>query len=420
MQGRLRTIVLAAALLFSFAVWVIPAQAGTYEERTFIDDWRTWDYTGNKGSHDFNGPWAESGDDGKSNGGHIFAAQSNSCPTDNRCLAIGSTDSFGSGLSIERHADTAGAVKIKFCFEYLRLIEEDDELDLEVQVQGDGGWVTLDTIRLTEGSGGSPIHWERDITGHAAENMGVRFLTSGGDAEGFVLIDTVEIWATVDDTTTTIPPTTTTMPSTSTTTTSTPPGTTTTSQPTGTTTTSQPTETTTTSQPAATTTTTSGPTGTTTTTDPGSTTTTSTPATETTTTTLALGATTTTTTVGSAAVSPAPPDDGAGAGQEPVPLTPGEVADYSSKMSMSLDDSMPMLMVPGMEKADAGDGSTTGRGEGVDRTPTQGLMATFSTSTETLQAHSMSVVLLGILVAWLAVRGLGRSRWGQKGQADVT
>ena len=38
----------------------------------------------------------------------------------------------------------------------------------------------------------------------------------------------------------------------------------------------------------------------------------------------------------------------------------------------------------------------------------QGLSTTFSTVTETLRQDALAMVLLGLLVAWLAVLGLGR------------
>jgi hypothetical protein len=403
MHGRGRGLVLLTVLILSVAVWVIPARAGTYVERSFIDHWRGWDYFGNEGTHDFNGPWQESGDDGKSNSGYIFAAQSNSCPTDNRCLAIGSEDAVSSGLSIQRYADTGGATKVKLGFDYLELFEDADEYGLHVQVKGAGrSWTTVDTISLGAASGGVD-HWEKDITQYAAESMGIRIQTANGSAEGFVLIDAVEIWATIDVTTTTT--TTTTAASTSTTTTTT--------EVPGTTATTEPPTTTTTTQPSATTTTTTQPTGTTTTT-------TTQPTGTTTTTVASTPGTTTTTTPGTAAVAPVPPDQGGGTTEaEKVPLTPEEVADYSSKAGMSLDDAMPMLMVPSGSESDAATEAPNGSEAGTTRTPTEGLMATFSTSAETLQANSVSVVLLGVLIAWLAVRGLGRSRWGRRNAADV-
>ena len=105
---------------------------------------------------------------------------------------------------------------------------------------------------------------------------------------------------------------------------------------------------------------------------------------------------TTTTTIGDGLLGvPDPPDEGGAPEPDPVPLTPEEVDKYSSKASMSLDDAMPALI------------------GGVTRTPTQGLMATFMTSAETLGTDGISVVLLGVLIAWLAVRGLGRSRWAR-------
>jgi hypothetical protein len=105
---------------------------------------------------------------------------------------------------------------------------------------------------------------------------------------------------------------------------------------------------------------------------------------------------TTTTTIGDGLlVVPNPPDEGDAPEPDPVPLTPEEVDEYSSKASMSLDDAMPALM------------------SGITRTPTQGLMATFVTSSETLRTHGISVVLLGVLIAWLGVRGLARSQWAR-------
>jgi hypothetical protein len=113
-----------------------------------------------------------------------------------------------------------------------------------------------------------------------------------------------------------------------------------------------------------------------------------------------------------------PPPDGGDETPEPAvaPLSAEEIVDYSSKAGMFLDDVMPTLKAPDMMTPEGEiDASVQ-----VNRSPTQGLMATFSTSTETLQTHGVSVLLLGLLVAWLSVRGLGRSRWTRKEHIDTT
>lgn len=96
------------------------------------------------------------------------------------------------------------------------------------------------------------------------------------------------------------------------------------------------------------------------------------------------------------------------------PLSPDQVDDYSSKAGMFLNDVMPTLGVPAsMPVSGEVNPSVT-----IDRSPIQGLMATFETSTETFQRHGFSVVLLGLLVAWLSLRGLGRSRWTRGDHVD--
>ena len=377
MQGRGRTLVSVGALLLSMAAWMVPATAGATEDRTFGDHWDTGSYTGNDGTDDFNGPWSEVGDNDNSSTGYVHTYSHAHCPAGKSCLWIGNFNMpFRSGIAARRYANTAGAQAISLSFDYRRWTWEANDLDLLIQVDDGSGWKTVSTIPLPEGHDNSGIHWENDITGYASETMGIRFMMSGNAVEAYILIDTVEVAATfpVAATTTTTSTTTTTVPGTTTTTV---PGTTTTTVP-GTTTTTVP-GTTTTTVPGTTTTTVPG---TTTTTVPGTTTTT------------VPG--TTTTTIGDGLLGvPDPPDEGGAPEPDPVPLTPEEVDKYSSKASMSLDDAMPALI------------------GGVTRTPTQGLMATFMTSAETLGTDGISVVLLGVLIAWLAVRGLGRSRWAR-------
>jgi hypothetical protein len=366
MQGRWRALVSVGALLLSVAAWMVPATAGETEDRTFSDHWDTGSYSGNDGTHDFDGPWSEVGDDGSSSTGYVHTYSHAHCAAGKSCLWIGSFNQpFRSGIGARRYANTADAQAISLSFDYKRWTWTANDLDLWIQVDDGSGWKTVSTIPLPEGHDNSSVHWEKDITGYADETMGIRFMMSGDAVDAYILIDTVEVAATfpVATSTTTTSTTTTSTTTTSTTTTST-------------TTTSTTTTSTTSSTP-----------------DTGSPTTTAPPP-DTTTTTTALD--TTTTTIGDGLlVVPDPPDEGDATEPDPVPLTPEEVEEYSSKASMSLDDAMPVLM------------------SGITRTPTQGLMATFLTSSETLQTHGISVVLLGVLIAWLAIRGFGRSRWAR-------
>lgn len=392
MLRRARATVVVTALLFSVGAWVTPALAGT-STVTYKDTFSSSTYSGNDGAADFSNGWQEMGENDGPDSGQVLVYEHSFCVS-SPCLKFWGTSLDGSnGYGVVRTMDTAEADNIKICFEYRRNLTDDDmsaEVRVEVNNGVDSGWVTIERIPLDR-TDGATIHVERDISDLAGAAMQVRFKTYGGQSDIYFFLDDVEIQATwvetaTTTTTSTTPPTTTALPATTTTTalptTTMPPGTP-----------LPPDPTTTTSAPPATTTTTAHP-----------------------------ATTTTTTTVAPAVVVPGPADpDARTSRRQDGPMSAQEVADYSSKANMPLDDSMPMLMVPDPDQATADDPSVAGAGHGgLDRIPTQGLMATFSTSTETLGTHSLSVVLLGLLVAWLALRGLGRSRSTRRDSINVT
>jgi hypothetical protein len=74
-------------------------------------------------------------------------------------------------------------------------------------------------------------------------------------------------------------------------------------------------------------------------------------------------------------------------------------------MGLTMTDAMPIYYDPGEDGAGPSGDEATGQ-----RTPLGGLTATFATTTETLRNHTASAVVLGVLVAWLALHGLGRTR----------
>lgn len=116
--------------------------------------------------------------------------------------------------------------------------------------------------------------------------------------------------------------------------------------------------------------------------------------------------TTTTTPVAAVAGTELPPPEATTAQSAPSPPpAPGTRDSFVSKMGLTMTDAMPDYYAPGEDGAGSSGDEATGQ-----RAPLGGLTATFARTTETLQDHTASAIVLGVLVAWLALHGLGRTR----------
>ena len=94
------------------------------------------------------------------------------------------------------------------------------------------------------------------------------------------------------------------------------------------------------------------------------------------------------------------------------PPVPGTPESFVSKVGLTMTDAMPSF--------DSGDGTGTPSGDGaaLERTPLERLGVTFATTAETVRNHTAWAIALGVIVAWLALRGLGRTRRREAGNSN--
>jgi hypothetical protein len=355
---RLLAAWLVLSVVFVPLFLLVPdARAGSV---TLRDEFNAIGYGGSDGSRVWAGSWYEQGDDGMAGSGKVKVGDVEQCVA-GYCLGLGAWKQ--GELVAGRPADLTDAVTATLAFSatWKATGSGDGEVFLEARA-GRGRWSQLGRFSYL-GDGTDPMYRTYGLAGLVGTNAEIRFRYLSPTASGRLYIDNVEILISTGrdptTTTTTAAPTTTTAAPTTTTTTAAP--TTTTAAPT-TTTTAAPTTTTT---AAPTTTTTTAPT--TTTTRPERTTTT-------------VPGETTTTVPGDTTTTTLP------ARMELVVLNLGG------------DDDLPPP--PGVEEV-----APTTRDRGG---PLQGLGATYSTVVESVRQDVISMVVLGLLVAWLAVLGLGR------------
>jgi len=388
--------VLGTVVMLLTATWVLPALAESLTV-TFSDHFDTQSYSGNNGTKPFATDWIEFGEKDGAGSGLLRVYNHTFCDGD-WCFKMGGSSVELTGIGVARGADLEGAVNARLSLDWGRELLGSTNGSVSIQVSPDGAyWRTLKTVALDDDDDGKLKHHESwNIIEWATGTTQIRIISlDGSDVESYFVVDNVEIQTTYEGGQTTTTTTTTEPPTTSTTTTTTKPPVVTT------TTTTKPPEvtTTTTTKPPTTTTTTKPPT-TTTTRPPPATTTTVPP----TTTTVPPTTTTTTTTAPAAAPpppSPPPPD------RTDLPEA-GTQESFESKTGLVARDSMPSIAVPGAgttRDAAAEASHPTGL------TPVQGMMATFTTSAESLQSNLLASLALGLLVAWLAVRGIGGRAW---------
>lgn len=387
MWGRLRGAILVGVMGALVAVWALPAAADS--TATFADLFGTQSFSGNDGDATFTGPWTEFGESNGPDSGPVSVWSDPHCAGGSGwCLTIGGEEVNIDGHGVVREADTSGATSAVLRYSFRRALFGDYTTGawVKVQVSGDGGgtWKTVDRHKFGRNDG-SEKRRQHDITAFIGARTQVRFI--GGPADqvaAYIYIDDVAIEMEMAPPSTT----TTTTPETTTTTT-----TTTTIPPAPTTTTSAPTTTTTAvavAVAAATTTTAAGPEPVATSLPPA-----------------AAGgppeARTTTTTTSPAVAADFPPARGATGDEAPEP---GTYESFISKSGLTVTSAMPTYYISSDPATDTSGAGVVGSG----RTPVERLGATFSTATETLRSYSVSAVFLGVLVAWLALRGLGRTR----------
>jgi hypothetical protein len=392
MESRLRVSLLLAVIASLVGIWALPATADATV--TMADRFASQSFSGNDGEVAFSGPWTELGESNGPDTGPVYVWANPHCAGGSGlCLKIGGDGVNIDGHGVAREADTsdAGSAKLRYSFRRARFDDYVSGAWVKVQVSGDGGdsWTTLARHKFNRDDAADVLK-QYDITDFIGPHTQIRVI--GGPAEAvqaYIYLDNFEIEltmagvaATTTTTTTTTPPTTTTSTSSTTTTTTTVPST-----PTSTTT---PVTTTTQATPPGTTTTIALPNPVET--DPS-------PAT-------AASTTTTTTTVVVGVGTELPPPQTTRAQSVPgAPPAPGTRDSFVSKMGLTMTDAMPIYYDPGEDGAGPSGDEATGQ-----RTPLGGLTATFATTTETLRNHTASAVVLGVLVAWLALHGLGRTR----------
>lgn len=356
-----RAVLLAGTALLATAL-ALPVLAGV-PDATYLDTFAAQNYSGNDGDTDFSGPWVEIAESNGPTVGYVWVWDHPYC-NGPFCLKLGGIDQEAAGHGAMRAVDLSGATWAQLSFDYgLELLDDDSSGVGAVQVSPDGGetWATLKTISLDNEDGGLAHSKSFDITQSATPYTLIRFIiTEAEDLELYWMIDNVMVEASFEGSTTTTSTTSTTVPRSTTTSTSQPPTTSTTTKP--------KTTTTTTTKPKVTTTSTSQP--------PERTD-------ETTTTTTVARSTTTT-----------------------VPTAPGDdLSDEDHDMMMNKDGltvvaSSPPLAMPAFGAASEGAGLAHAE-------PVEALAAAFFTDAGNYGGNLLPSVVLGIVIAVVALVGIG-------------
>ncbi|HVR78965.1 MAG TPA: hypothetical protein VMS99_11320 [Acidimicrobiia bacterium] len=225
---RLPAVALVVALM-SISVSVSATETGDYKDKFTAIGWG-----GSDGSLAWSGPWSEIGDDGDEKKGNVRVVSSGNCASGN-CIRISALTTLLGQIGATRRADTSDLSETTLRFD-LKATASPVGSELEVQVTGGGGWVTVAEYQLGPALTVSP---NIDVSDFGSENFSVRFMFSGLLLSSEVFVDNVVVRGTIieETTTTTVPQTTTT---TIVTTTSTHPPSTTTTRPGTTSTTTNP------------------------------------------------------------------------------------------------------------------------------------------------------------------------------------
>jgi len=361
--------------LLSIAVSVSATETDGYKDKFTSIGWG-----GSDGSLAWSGPWSEIGDDGDEKKGNVRVVSSGNCASGN-CIRISALTTLLGEIGATRTADTSDLSETTLRFD-LKATASLVGSELEVQVKGGGGWVTVAEYQLGTALNVSPTI---DVSDFGSENFRVRFMFSGLLLSSDVFVDNVEVRGTIIEepttTTTTVPQTTTTI---------------------------------------ATTTSTHPPT-TTTTTRPGTTSTTTNPGTTGSTTSTSIVTTTSTTSAPSttAAGSEAPPGGTDSRDSE----TPGSTTSTSSTTivveeaggpgsggddATTLDRSGIRATARGLQASFEGD--LFGEGRAVASLGGVDFQADYNMAVEVIRNSWAWMVLLGLLVAYSIISGLDRRR----------
>lgn len=202
---RLPAVALFVALM-SIAVSVSATETGDYKDKFTTIGWG-----GSDGSLAWSGPWSEIGDDGDAKKGNVRVVSSGNCASGN-CIRISALTTLPGQIGAVRTADTSDLSETTLRFD-LKATASLVGSELEVQVNGGGGWVTVAEYQLGPALTVSPTI---DVSGFGSENFRVRFMFSGLLLSSEVFVDNVEVRGTINEeptttTTTTVPPTTTTI-----------------------------------------------------------------------------------------------------------------------------------------------------------------------------------------------------------------
>ena len=228
---RLPAVALVVALM-SIAVSVSATETGDYKDKFTAIGWG-----GSDGSLAWSGPWSEIGDDGDEKKGNVRVVSSGNCASGN-CIRISALTTLLGQIGAVRAADTSDLSEANLRFD-LKATASLVGSELEVQVNGGGGWVTVAEYQLGAALTVSP---NIDVSDLGSENFRVRFMFSGLLLSSEVFIDNVEVRGSIieEPTTTTTTVTETTTTTIATTTSTHPPSTTTTTRPGTTSTTTNP------------------------------------------------------------------------------------------------------------------------------------------------------------------------------------
>lgn len=415
---------------FVVVAFLLTAIPGAYAQQspsvlTASDTFERANYKGSNGTERWSKPWREIGERDGHKKGSITVASNSACNGSSCLVMAGGTSGFTGSRGVYRSVDLGNDISHgTFRFAYSRVAGGGTLL---VAISGNSGatYTTIASIPLDRTDPGM-----KSVNVNAGDTLGsgtmVRFLAVDLTPGTKVYVDDVLITAVEAPiaTTTTTTTTTTRPPGPTTTTTTRAPGPTTTTTitvpplPTTTTTTSpRPTTTTTVLPPLPTSTTTStteapGPTTTTTSKPPtttvppqigvpGSPTTPTTKA-PTTTTSAPTTSTTSTTSTTTTTLAPTPADVQAG-GLTGLPEDGGAGLDLTpEQLKELLDKSALVVETPALDLLEA----VTEQLFSPVLTPLEGLSTGVATSVENLQGSSISALMLGLVIAWLAIRGM--------------
>ena len=195
---RTRRAVAAGTLAgLAFTVLVpLPGSAAT--PRHFRDEFTSPGvYNGSNGSHPWNGPWVELGDDFNPATGAVAALAEPYCP-DGVCLVIGGD--VNPSASIVRGFNSAGSAAVSLTFDFERHVHGAGAGEVRLLATANGlSWDTLDVFSLAVDDG-APQTVSYDISAYAGTFAAVSFSLASSLDDSHMNIDNVEIIASDPDT----------------------------------------------------------------------------------------------------------------------------------------------------------------------------------------------------------------------------